>query len=79
SDFAVSNSDYKIKIPTVGFTESLNVATAAGIICEQIKTRLTRSKINWQLSEHDKFDLKIQWARHSVYWWEHIEEQHFLK
>jgi len=79
SDFAIANSDYQIQIPMFGFTESLNVATASGIICQEMKTRLNRSNVIWQLSEEEQLALKIQWARHTVYWWEQLEEIHLLK
>jgi tRNA (guanosine-2'-O-)-methyltransferase len=79
SDFAIANCDHQVQIPMFGFTESLNVATASGIICQEMKSRLNESDIRWQLSEEEQLALKIQWARHTVYWWEQLEETHLLK
>jgi tRNA (guanosine-2'-O-)-methyltransferase len=79
SEFAIANCDFQVKIPMFGFTESLNVATAAGIICQTMKARLSQSPIKWQLSEKEQLELKIQWARHTVYWWEQLEEMHLIK
>lgn len=39
SDNVKNNADYKIKIPSYGDAESLNVAVAAGIICAEFKRR----------------------------------------
>jgi len=79
SEYAVRHCDFQIKIPMVGFTESLNVATAAGIICQKLKEKLNQSNVNWRLSEDEQLSLKIQWARHTVYWWEQLEEIHLVK
>ena len=39
SDFFTSNADFKVKIPSYGDSESLNVGVATGIICAEIKRR----------------------------------------
>ena len=54
-----------LKIPMVGFTESLNISVSAAIIIQDITNRLRLSDINWQLSEEeilekDCFGQKIQ-------------------
>ena len=49
-----------------GFTESLNVSVAAGICFYEMRNKLENSTLNWQLSENEKINLKIQWAMKSV-------------
>jgi hypothetical protein len=40
-----------------------------------LTTNLRRSSIEWQLSEQEKLALKLEWARHSIHWWKHIEAE----
>ncbi|MCT6869974.1 RNA methyltransferase [Apibacter sp.] len=59
-------ADLCVKIPMKGFTESLNVSVAAGICFYEMRNKLENSTLNWQLSENEKINLKIQWAMKSV-------------
>jgi len=54
SDYVKEQADGFLKIPMVGFTESLNISVAAAIILQEVTTKLRSSKINWQLSEEEK-------------------------
>lgn len=72
SETAMKQADVFMKIPTVGFTESLNVSVASAIILQQLTHRLRKENIRWQLSDEEKLMLKIDWAKRSIYWSKHI-------
>lgn len=55
-----------IKIPMVGFTESLNISVSAAIVIQDITERLRKSGINWQLTENEILEKRIDWSRKSI-------------
>jgi len=63
---ALNYADITVKIPTIGFNQSLNISVAAAIIFYELTNRLKRSKINWSLNESEKIDTKINWALKSI-------------
>lgn len=62
----LDEADEFLQIPMVGFTESLNISVSAAIILQEITTRLRRSIINWQFSEEEKIDKRIDWAKKNL-------------
>lgn len=66
SDYAMKNADGFLKIPMVGFTESLNISVAAAIILENLTTRLRQSEIDWKLSEFEIKELYQEWIQKSI-------------
>lgn len=66
SDFMLENADGYLKIPMVGFTESLNISVAAAIILQDVTTRLRKSEINWQLTEEEKNETYAKWIENSI-------------
>ena len=66
SDDIIRQADGFVKIPMVGFTESLNISVSAAIIIQQLTDRLRKSDINWQLTEEDFFLKKLDWTRKSI-------------
>jgi tRNA (guanosine-2'-O-)-methyltransferase len=74
SDIAMEMADVYMKIPTVGFTESLNVSVASAIILQHLTHRMRNENRPWQLSEEEKLSLKIEWAKRSIYWSKYIVE-----
>lgn len=66
SDDILSNADGFLKIPMVGFTESLNISVAAAIILHNVTERLRASDINWQLSDKEKMDYYLLWLEKSI-------------
>ena len=66
SEFFMDRADAYLKIPMVGFTESLNVSVAAGIILQTLTFRLRNSDVKWQLSETEKDELKMEWCMKSI-------------
>lgn len=57
----MEQADGFLKIPMYGFTESFNISVAAGIVFYELNKRLRESKINWQLSEAEKNEIRWQW------------------
>ncbi len=74
SETALRLADQKIIIPMYGFTESLNVSVAAGVIFNFISGEIRKQKLNWQLSDEEKLALKIQWAKKTIYWSDYLVE-----
>lgn len=72
SDEMISNSDEKVHILMYGFTESLNVSVASAILMQSLISRIRRESIEWKLSEEEQLEIKIEWAKRSIYWSDHI-------
>ncbi len=66
SEEVMEQADGFIKIPMVGFTESLNISSSAAIILQNLTARLRKSAINWQLSDEEMLEKRIDWARKSI-------------
>ena len=66
SEEIMNNADGYLKIPMVGFTESLNISVSAAIIIQDITNRLRNSKIDWQLSEDEIFEKRLDWTRKTI-------------
>jgi len=77
SDMMFEQADGFLKIPMVGFTESLNVSVAAAIVLQSVSTRLRDSKIEWQLTEEEKFLKKIDWMEKTIKSIKKIQERYF--
>jgi tRNA (guanosine-2'-O-)-methyltransferase len=69
-------ADANVVIPMYGFTESLNVSVASAVIMQHLAHKMRNSDIQWQLSDEEKLALKIEWARRSIYWSDHIVEMY---
>ena len=66
SNYVIENSDGFLKIPMVGFTESLNISVAAAIILQDVTAKLRNSDINWELSKEEKEVLYIDWVKKTI-------------
>ncbi|MCB0444350.1 MAG: RNA methyltransferase [Gelidibacter sp.] len=55
-----------LKIPMVGFTESLNISVSAAIILQHVTTKLKQTDINWQLSELEVLEKRMDWIKKSI-------------
>lgn len=62
----LQNADGFLKIPMAGFTESLNISVSAAIIIQNLMSRLHKSDINWQLSEDEILEKRLQWAKNTI-------------
>ena len=74
SETALKMADQKVIIPMYGFTESLNVSVAAGVIFNFISGEIRKRNLSWQLSAEEKLALKIQWAKKTIYWSDYLVE-----
>lgn len=70
----LEKADGFLKIPMVGFTESLNISVSAAIIIQNLMSRLRKSDIPWQLSEEEIMEKRLQWAKNSIKDIKRIEE-----
>ncbi len=66
SDYILDEADGYLKIPMVGFTESLNISVAVAIILQDLTTRLRKSTVNWQLSDTEKNEKRLDWAKKTI-------------
>ena len=76
SNYVKEHADGFLKIPMVGFTESLNISVAAAIILQDVTTKLRDSDINWQLSQKEKDDLYFDWVKKTIKNVEKIEKHY---
>lgn len=72
----LEKADGFLKIPMVGFTESLNISVSAAIIIQNLMNRLRKSDIPWQLSEEEILEKRLQWAKNSIKDIKRIEERY---
>ncbi len=63
SNLVLEAADCKLHIPMVGFTESLNISVSAAIILQHVTSELRRTDIIWRLSEQEKLEKRMQWAK----------------
>lgn len=66
SEEILRRADGFLKIPMVGFTESLNISVSAAIIIQNLTNRLRNSDIDWQLTEEDMLVKRLDWAKKSI-------------
>lgn len=62
----MNQADAKIKIPMVGFTESLNISVSAAIVIQDLMNRLRQTSIGWKLTEEELLEKRIDWTRKSI-------------
>ncbi|MFP4572779.1 MAG: TrmH family RNA methyltransferase [Desulfobacterales bacterium] len=66
SDVLLDNADEFLSIPMYGFTESFNISVSAALVFYELVQRLKGSNLDWQLSEEEKQELRLQWLKQSV-------------
>lgn len=77
SDEVIAHADGFLKIPMVGFTESLNISVSAAIIIQNLMNRLHKSTINWQLTYDEILEKRLLWAKNSIKDIKKIEERFY--
>ncbi|HMI08041.1 MAG TPA: RNA methyltransferase [Flavobacterium sp.] len=70
-------ADGFLKIPMVGFTESLNISVSAAIIIQNLMGRLHKSDLHWQLSDEAILEKRLDWARNTIKDIKRIEARYF--
>jgi len=66
SQAAIENADGFVKIPMYGFTESFNISVSVAIFLSHLVERLHKSEADWHLTDDEKLDILLQWAKNSV-------------
>lgn len=67
TDWAKKEADEFMKIPMVGFTESLNVSVAVAVTLHHLTHQLRHnSSINWHLTDREQQKLLLEWLRVSI-------------
>lgn len=66
SDYIKQEADGFLKIPMVGFTESLNISVAAAITLNDVTSRLRKTTVNWELSADEKRVLYLEWIKNTI-------------
>jgi len=66
SEEVLKQADGFLKIPMVGFTESLNISSSAAIIIQNLTNRLRQSDINWQLTDEEILEKRIDWTQKTI-------------
>ncbi len=66
SDVVLDNADEFVKIPMYGFTESFNISVSASLVLNHLASALRCSDVDWELTETEKLDLKLEWYLKSV-------------
>ena len=79
SEEVMSQADGYLKIPMVGFTESLNISVSAAIIIQDITTRLRQSEVNWKLTEEELLEKRLLWAKNTIKDIQRIEERYYAE
>jgi tRNA (guanosine-2'-O-)-methyltransferase len=78
SDWAKSEADEFMKIPMVGFTESLNVSVAVAVTIHHLTHQLRNNpSIDWHLTEAEKENLLLDWLRVSIKRVDLLEEKFY--
>ena len=66
SEEVLETADSFLKIPMVGFTESLNISVSAAIILHTLTSQLRKESINWRLTEEEKLEKRLDWTKKSI-------------
>lgn len=66
SEEVMNESDSFLKIPMIGFTESLNISVSAAIILQTLTTKLRKTGLSWHLTETEKLQKRLDWTKKSI-------------
>ncbi|PVX44805.1 tRNA (guanosine-2'-O-)-methyltransferase [Flavobacterium sp. 103] len=77
SEEILQKADGFLKIPMVGFTESLNISVSAAIIIQNLTNRLRNSDVVWELTEEEILEKRLDWAKKSIKDIKRIQARYF--
>lgn len=66
SDDVLKQADAFLKIPMVGFTESLNISVSAAIILQFVTAKIKSTGIHWQLSHEEMLEKRLDWSKKTI-------------
>ena len=72
-------ADCYLKIPMVGFTESLNISVSAAIILQDVTNKLRQLNVAWQLSEEEQFEKRLDWISKTLKSYDEIVARYYQK
>jgi len=78
SKFAIDHADIHMKIPMFGFTESFNISVSAALCMHHLSNKIRKANIDWKLTEIERVDVLLNWARSVVKSAPEIERQMFV-
>lgn len=79
SQQVLDQADCFLKIPMVGFTESLNISVSAAIILQHVTAQLRKSEIDWKLTDEEVIDKRFDWIKKTVKDYDAIVERYHSK
>jgi tRNA (guanosine-2'-O-)-methyltransferase len=66
SEEVMQQADGYLKIPMVGFSESLNVSVSAAIIIQELAQKVRKSNVDWQLTQAEILEKRLDWTKKSI-------------
>ena len=66
SEEVLAQADEFLKIPMVGFTESLNISVSAAITIQHATNTLRNSEIPWKLTEEEILEKRFDWCKKTI-------------
>lgn len=79
SPTAIEMADIYVKVPMMGFTESLNISVCAGICMHHIRYKMKQSGKDFSLSETERNSIMLEWLRNSIKNSDKIEEEYYKR
>ena len=79
SQHVMDSADCFLKIPMVGFTESLNISVSAAVILQHVTAQLRKSDIRWQLTEEERIEKRFDWIKKTIKNYDEIVEHYKSK
>ena len=73
----LSKADGFLKIPMVGFTESLNISVSVAIILQQLTSKLRDSAVDWKLTKNEILEHRLLWAKNTIKDIKRIEQRFY--
>nr|WP_284041120.1 RNA methyltransferase [Jejuia spongiicola] len=77
SEEVIEQADCFLKIPMVGFTESLNISVSAAIILQHVTTKLKLTNIDWQLTKEEMLIKRLDWCKKTIKSYDEIVERFY--
>lgn len=77
SQEVMDEADCFLKIPMVGFTESLNISVSAAIVLQYVTTKLKQTDIEWRLTEEECLEKRLDWCKKTIKSYDEIIERFY--
>lgn len=79
SNEVLNQADCFVKIPMVGFTESLNISVSAAIILQHVTTKLKQTDIDWKLTEKEINEKRFDWCKKTIKSFDEIVDRFYTQ